>query len=67
MGASGENHAPGQVPDPGATAGTSKFLREDGSWQKPDGGNADKIDGYHISVVSIMPVSPEADTIYIVK
>lgn len=67
MGASGTNHAAGLVPDPGATAGTSKFLREDGSWQNADGGNADKIDGYHISVVSSMPASPAADTIYIVK
>ena len=35
MGASGSNHAPGQVPDPGATAGTSKFLCEDGTWKLP--------------------------------
>lgn len=34
MGASGINHAPGQVPDPGATAGTSKFLCEDGTWKE---------------------------------
>jgi hypothetical protein len=33
MGASGPNHAPGTVPDPGATAGTSKFLREDATFQ----------------------------------
>ena len=35
MGASGQDHAPGQVPDPGATAGTSKYLREDGTWVTP--------------------------------
>ena len=35
MGASGSDHAPGQVPDPGATAGTSKYLREDGTWATP--------------------------------
>jgi hypothetical protein len=35
MGASGTNHSAGLVPDPGATAGTSKFLREDGTWQNP--------------------------------
>lgn len=34
---SGASHAPGAVPDPGATAGTSKFLREDGSWVAPSG------------------------------
>lgn len=40
MGASGTNHSAGLVPDPGATAGTSKFLREDGTWQTPSGGGA---------------------------
>lgn len=38
MGASGSNHAAGLVPDPGATAGSTKFLREDGTWQVPAGG-----------------------------
>ena len=32
MGASGAAHAAGLVPDPGATAGTTKVLREDGTW-----------------------------------
>lgn len=32
MGASGANHAPGFVPDPGPTAGTAKFLREDATF-----------------------------------
>jgi hypothetical protein len=32
MVASGASHAPGAVPDPGATAGTTKFLREDATW-----------------------------------
>jgi hypothetical protein len=35
MGASGVSHAAGIVPDPGPTAGTTKFLREDASWQVP--------------------------------
>ena len=35
MGASGTNHKGGLVPDPGSTAGTSKYLREDGTWQNP--------------------------------
>jgi len=47
MGASGQNHAPGQVPDPGATAGTSKFLCEDGTWKEPSGGNG----GGNVSVM----------------
>lgn len=29
---SGASHARGAVPDPGATAGTTRFLREDGTW-----------------------------------
>jgi lysophospholipase L1-like esterase len=36
--ASGAGHAPGAVPDPGATAGTTRFLREDGIWAAPLGG-----------------------------
>jgi hypothetical protein len=33
--ASGSSHARGTVPDPGASSGTTKFLREDASWQVP--------------------------------
>lgn len=33
---SGVNHAGGLVPDTPSTAGTTKFLREDGTWQVPD-------------------------------
>ena len=36
--ASGVSHAKGAVPDPGITAGTTKFLREDATWQVPAGG-----------------------------
>lgn len=35
MGASGSSHSKGLVPDPGVTQGTTKFLREDGTWQTP--------------------------------
>ena len=35
FGGSGTNHKSGAVPDPGSSAGTTKFLREDGSWQIP--------------------------------
>lgn len=35
---SGASHAIGLVPDPGASAGTTKFLREDATWQVPAGG-----------------------------
>jgi hypothetical protein len=39
FGPSGSSHAPGIVPDPGATAGTTHFLREDGTWAVPAGGS----------------------------
>lgn len=32
FGASGAAHAAGLVPDPGSVAGTTRFLREDGTW-----------------------------------
>lgn len=35
---SGPAHMHGYVPDPGETPGTSKFLREDGTWQPGSGG-----------------------------
>ena len=35
MVASGSSHAGGLVPDPGSTQGTTKYLREDGTWQVP--------------------------------
>lgn len=34
---SGATHAQGAVPDPGATAGTTRYLREDGTWATPTG------------------------------
>jgi hypothetical protein len=37
--ASGPAHMHGYVPDPGATPGTTKFLREDGTWQPGSGGS----------------------------
>ena len=40
FGASGSAHAPGIVPDPGAIAGSTRFLREDGTWVAPSGGGA---------------------------
>jgi trimeric autotransporter adhesin len=40
FGASGSAHARGAVPDPGATAGATRYLREDGSWAVPVGGGS---------------------------
>jgi trimeric autotransporter adhesin len=37
FGPSGVNHAPGVVPDPGSTAGSTRYLREDGTWMTPAG------------------------------
>ncbi len=38
FGGSGSSHQIGAVPDPGATAGTTRFLREDGTWATASGG-----------------------------
>ena len=38
FGPSGSGHAPGAVPDPGAAAGASRYLREDGTWVTPPSG-----------------------------
>lgn len=35
---SGAGHLQGLVPDPGASAGTTRYLREDGTWTTPPGG-----------------------------
>ena len=38
FGASGASHVGGSVPDPGGTAGTSRYLREDAVWAVPNAG-----------------------------
>jgi hypothetical protein len=43
MGASGSSHASGGVPDPGATAGSSRYLREDGTWAAPSAGGGSSV------------------------
>ncbi len=40
FGISGSGHGPGAVPDPGATAGSTRYLREDGTWSVPAGGGS---------------------------
>ena len=37
FGASGTSHAAGSVPDPGSVTGTSRYLREDGTWAAVSG------------------------------
>ena len=39
FGPSGTNHSTGGVPDPGVTAGTIRYLREDATWGMPAGGS----------------------------
>ena len=38
FGGSGAGHSVGAVPDPGATAGSTRYLREDGTWVAPVAG-----------------------------
>jgi hypothetical protein len=39
FGPSGTNHAQGAVPDPGSTAGSTRYLCENGTWATPAGGS----------------------------
>lgn len=59
FGASGSNHSTGLVPDPGATAGTSKYLREDGTWAEPagGGGGSGTVTGVKVGSTSYSPDS----------
>lgn len=65
MGASGSSHASGLVPDPGSTAGTTKFLREDGTWVVPTVDVSGKEDKMSIVVASGYPttLSPAINTL----
>jgi hypothetical protein len=45
FGPSGTTHAAGIVPDPGATAGATRYLREDGTWDVPAGGGGGSSSG----------------------
>jgi hypothetical protein len=53
MVASGASHAAGIVPDPGSTAGTTRFLREDGTWVAPSGGGGGS--GASVGVADTVP------------
>ena len=61
---SGQDHAAGLVPDPGSTAGDSKFLCEDGSWAEPPGttyteGTGIDIDNDTISNTGVLNVTTD--------
>lgn len=53
MGASGTNHSSGLVPDPGSTQGTTKFLREDGTWAEPESGGETYEAGNGIEITEV--------------
>lgn len=55
FGASGSNHSTGLVPDPGATAGSTKYLREDGTWAEPAGGGGGAVDTVYIGSTEYAP------------
>jgi hypothetical protein len=50
FGISGSGHSIGLVPDPGASAGTTKFLREDGTWNVPAGGGGGGTNGTTLTI-----------------
>lgn len=62
FGASGSNHSTGLVPDPGATSGTTKFLREDGTWAVPAGGSGGG-GGGDVNVIESISVNNVAQTV----
>lgn len=53
FGPSGSSHAPGMVPDPGATAGGTRYLREDGTWDAPPGGGLGTMSTQNANAVAI--------------
>ena len=57
FGASGSNHSTGLVPDPGTTAGSTKYLREDGTWAEPSGGGIGTVTGVKVGTTSYSPDS----------
>jgi lysophospholipase L1-like esterase len=57
FGPSGSGHAVGAVPDPGATAGTTRYLREDGAWAAPTGSSG----GTTGTTGTALPVGATAD------
>lgn len=62
FGASGSTHSKGLVPDPGATAGSTKFLREDGTWAVPAGGSGGG-GGGDTNVIESISVNNVAQTV----
>lgn len=53
FGPSGSGHAPGSVPDPGSTAGATRYLREDGTWDAPPAGGSGTMASQNANAVAI--------------
>lgn len=49
---SGASHQAGIAPDPGGSAGTSKFLREDATWAVPSGGGGSMPTGSNVTLAA---------------
>ena len=55
--ASGASHAAGIVPDPGASAGTTKYLREDATWAAPPGSTSGTVTSVGLSLPSEITIT----------
>jgi hypothetical protein len=64
MVASGTGHAGGLVPDPPETAGTLKYLREDGTWAEPDGGADGAFLKNATGLAATASFDPQTDTVW---
>jgi hypothetical protein len=65
--ASGGSHAAGAVPDPGSSAGTTKFLREDATFAVPAGGGGGGAGGSGVPLSAFLSANlamPTAGTYY---
>lgn len=64
--ASGASHAHGLVPDPGSSAGTAKFLREDATWVDPLAGGGSLISdtAFASSWNGVTTVAPSKNAVY---
>ena len=59
FGPSGSGHAPGAVPDPGAAAGASRYLREDGTWVTPPSGGGGGGSGVSVAALPVSGASAD--------
>ena len=69
FGASGTNHSTGLVPDPGATQGNTKYLREDGTWAEPASGGTSYTfaEGTTDGAFTVTPANGTAQTVPVHK